>query len=200
MSILEYARAYYAKNREKLRVSIAASAAEGRKRNPERSKVACKKFYDAHKEERRAARVKYYHEHLEESRSKAREAYKKDLEASRQRDRLWKQNHRAEIQLRKRLAYVAKGGRLASREAAQVRFLIKELEEMVYQRNFERYGKQVCYLCGQEILDKLNLEHKVPLSRGGGNDLENLDLAHWKCNQMKGKRTPDEFWREEPQK
>lgn len=51
-----------------------------------------------------------------------------------------------------------------------------------------------CYLCG-ELLTKFELEHKVPLSRGGTNDPENLALACQSCNRIKGSKTLTEFVR-----
>lgn len=52
-----------------------------------------------------------------------------------------------------------------------------------------------CRLCGGEIVlsrlgkqnpDKPTLDHILPKAKGGTNDLENLQLAHAKCNTAKG--------------
>lgn len=55
-----------------------------------------------------------------------------------------------------------------------------------------------CYLCGQPIrkyhgaetgaLDELNVEHAIPLSKGGGDRLPNIGLACLSCNATKGNR------------
>lgn len=57
----------------------------------------------------------------------------------------------------------------------------------------------LCQLCGDpvpnlprydgagKIPDEYpTLDHILPRSRGGSNDYENLQLAHWKCNVLKG--------------
>lgn len=68
------------------------------------------------------------------------------------------------------------------------------------------YGKS-CHICGAEIdLDAprlsrdglgwesgLHIDHVVPISRGGSNDIENVRPAHAKCNVEKGSAT--EGWK-----
>lgn len=39
-----------------------------------------------------------------------------------------------------------------------------------------------CWFCGDEMGDDCTLEHLVPRSRGGGNTMANLVLAHAECN------------------
>lgn len=55
----------------------------------------------------------------------------------------------------------------------------------------ERWGDD-CYLCGELVnLDEpfgpkmANVDHIIPLSRGGATDLSNLRLVHYACNLRK---------------
>ena len=52
-----------------------------------------------------------------------------------------------------------------------------------------------CCLCGKPILKEkeLSLEHKMPRSRGGSDELGNWGIAHKTCNQQKGALTLDEY-------
>lgn len=54
-----------------------------------------------------------------------------------------------------------------------------------------------CFYCGDLIyssFDKeLHVDHKVPLSRGGVNSIENIALACSKCNLRKYDKTAEEF-------
>ena len=48
-----------------------------------------------------------------------------------------------------------------------------------------------CTGCG--AIDNLTIDHKVPLSREGTNDMENLQLLCHSCNASKGTKTMDEW-------
>jgi 5-methylcytosine-specific restriction endonuclease McrA len=54
----------------------------------------------------------------------------------------------------------------------------------------------ICYYCRCEIAPfESHLEHKRPVSRGGGNQRSNLVLSCSSCNLRKGKKTHEEFTR-----
>lgn len=52
----------------------------------------------------------------------------------------------------------------------------------------ERYGYESrCFWCGKLLpIEQLTLDHLLPISRGGSNNLENLRLACLPCNQGRG--------------
>ncbi len=66
----------------------------------------------------------------------------------------------------------------------------------------------VCALCGNQTVqtvitprmaaygDDCELAHILPRGIGGGSGLNNLVVAHTKCNRDMGRRTPREWWRE----
>lgn len=55
----------------------------------------------------------------------------------------------------------------------------------------------LCYLCGELLFarfdDPLSIDHIIPISRGGRNDLSNVRLAHLSCNDKKFTKTYEEF-------
>lgn len=55
---------------------------------------------------------------------------------------------------------------------------------------FERDGFK-CVYCGSE--KNLTLDHKIPQSRGGSHDPENLATCCSTCNSSKGAKTPQEW-------
>jgi len=64
----------------------------------------------------------------------------------------------------------------------------------------EKVGvKPVCYLTGKKInLDEpseYSLDHRLPVSRGGKNELENLEICIHQANQAKADLTLDEFYK-----
>ena len=52
---------------------------------------------------------------------------------------------------------------------------------------FERDGYK-CVTCGTS--DHLTLDHRIPRSRGGTNELENLQTMCFPCNNRKGNKLP----------
>jgi hypothetical protein len=56
---------------------------------------------------------------------------------------------------------------------------------------FER-DNYTCQYCGQRG-GKLECDHVVPVSRGGGNDEDNLATACLPCNRSKRNKTPEEW-------
>jgi len=58
-----------------------------------------------------------------------------------------------------------------------------------------------CYLCNEAIDMALprtskmgaTIDHVVPLSRGGADELDNLKLAHWTCNLAKSNKLVEEL-------
>jgi 5-methylcytosine-specific restriction endonuclease McrA len=64
----------------------------------------------------------------------------------------------------------------------------------------ENYGF-ICYLCDSPIDMQLprtskrgaTIDHVVPISRGGLDELENLRLVHWECNNRKSNKLVEEL-------
>ena len=51
-----------------------------------------------------------------------------------------------------------------------------------------------CYYCGKELQNKKEIDHKIPLSRGGLNTIKNLVITCVKCNRSKGSKTDAEYF------
>ncbi len=53
----------------------------------------------------------------------------------------------------------------------------------------------VCALCNKKFNSKkdITIDHIIPMSKGGIDELSNMQLAHDYCNLMKADMTPEEF-------
>ena len=63
------------------------------------------------------------------------------------------------------------------------------------------FGKQrgICSLCfSEKPFNDLETDHKIPISRGGNDDLDNLQLLCRWCNARKGGRTMEEMKAKDP--
>lgn len=60
--------------------------------------------------------------------------------------------------------------------------------------------QSVCGICGQMIDKSLKyphpmsatVDHIIPCAKGGSDELDNLQLAHRKCNRLKSDKMPEE--------
>jgi len=61
----------------------------------------------------------------------------------------------------------------------------KEQKKFIRRELWER--SRICGICKKELpgIDKCSLDHIVPLSQGGIDGIENMQLAHFKCNHAK---------------
>ena len=57
------------------------------------------------------------------------------------------------------------------------------------------FDQRDCYYCGEAMHGDRQIDHKVPLSRGGEHSLDNLCAACSYCNNAKGAQTEEEFKR-----
>ena len=53
----------------------------------------------------------------------------------------------------------------------------------------------VCHICGGEVgsLADLNMDHVIPLARGGTHTYDNIRPSHKRCNQRKHVKLLDEL-------
>lgn len=75
---------------------------------------------------------------------------------------------------------------------------------MSERRKFTDYEKKTvyakyngkCAICGKPVkYKKLTIDHNIPLSKGGTNEMSNLQLACRECNLMKSGLNTQEFTR-----
>lgn len=80
--------------------------------------------------------------------------------------------------------------------------LVSKKKNKVKRKNFSsgqrlkiyRKTEGHCYLCGDFVdFDSFEIEHKVPISKGGTNDLSNLFCSCHCCNTIKHDIYPEDF-------
>ena len=159
-------------NRQRYRGYIEAEHARSHKyakEHPEKAQERWQKWYPEHVEEK----LTYCHQWYLDNTEQHHESCARWEKANPEKRRALKHNRRARIK--------GNGGT----------FTFKELNELFEQQ------EGFCAYCGELLyssFDKeVHIDHKIPLSRGGHNDISNIALSCARCNLQKGTKTDEEF-------
>jgi CRISPR/Cas system Type II protein with McrA/HNH and RuvC-like nuclease domain len=71
-------------------------------------------------------------------------------------------------------------------------FVMNTRQRKIIKSELLKRDGNFCFYCGRSP-DYLEIEHKVPQCRGGSDDLSNLVLACYFCNNHKATKTADEW-------
>jgi 5-methylcytosine-specific restriction endonuclease McrA len=127
--------------------------------------------YASKREDVLAQVKKYKAEHPEVSKRE----YQKHRDKYIQRAGAWKKTSAGKVAQKNDNARRRTGGHVSNRQAAIL-------------ENVTRYGDYRCECCGILTGPKYHMDHIVPVSLGGSNGRENLQLLCPKCNMEKGRQ------------
>lgn len=95
--------------------------------------------------------------------------------------------------------YSSESSRLKKRARDMQRRALKQqadneckITDDIIRQIIEKYDGKCAY-CGCECVDDYHIDHKLPLSKGGGNEFDNLALSCPHCNLSKHNKTDVEF-------
>jgi len=164
-SCREYSQHYHTANRD----DILPKMRTYNHRNP-RTTTERHEYYVAHRE------------HILTQAQEYRESHREEL----------KEYFRKYNPTRRKYKQMHERNRYAHKKGSNGTFTFKELNELFEQQ------EGFCYYCGELLYssfdkDGVHVDHKIPLSRGGQNDITNIALSCARCNLQKGTKTPEEF-------
>ena len=67
------------------------------------------------------------------------------------------------------------------------------LGQSIRKELFRRQGGRCMYCGSRQRMDLMDIDHKIPVARGGSNQRSNLQLLCRTCNARKGTKTDREF-------
>lgn len=145
---------------------------KNRDRQIARAALYRRQFQEKYRAEARASYSRNKHKHAEKRRKSSREWYERTREA-----RLAQK--RAYYQANKGLFFMRNRDAKARRRGAEGKFTILDVIRMFNQQN------GCCKICGDYLL-RYEIDHIIPIIRGGTNWPENLQLLCKPCNCRKG--------------
>lgn len=176
----ERAREWRAKNPKKSVTSVLKWQAK----NPDRVKKTNERYRASHRVDAAKASAEWRENNrerfLEMVKRCSRRHYEENRNRLREEHKSWKLANRdavKEISARRRAAIKYNGGTLS---------------RGIVTRLFNCQGG-ICVYCDITLVNGFHLDHKTPLSRGGFNSDENVQLLCASCNLRKHTKTHDEF-------
>lgn len=155
----------------------------------------CRANYLANAQKRQEKAREYRCIHAEKVRQAKHLYYEKHAESIRAAKRIQYQKHR-EAKLEYSLRYQRENPEYAV--ARNARYRARKLKNGgTYTpediRLLQRSQNHKCWWCGKLVSDDYHVDHRIPLSRGGSNNPENLCISCPSCNMSKGGRFPHEW-------
>lgn len=196
-------REYYERNREARK----AKAQEWAAANREKRIAQQRQYREANAEQIKARKRRYNQEHADENRARAAAWQQANPERASELKAQYRERHRAEIRARSLARYYqlmaenpekvrawrrnwakTKKGILANRAARSARrgaaYTAEALEWIA------KLEDPLCIYCGRFATE---IDHLVPITRGGTGELSNLATACRRCNARKNDMTYEEF-------
>lgn len=169
--------------------------AESHARNKaQRNEARRKKRLANFEVEREKARI-WEDRNRERRNAQARQWRKDNPERFRENQRRGYHKHKDERNARRRAAYAENPEPFKARESARRAVLRgvegRYTEHDAYDKYTEQNGK--CYWCSEALNGEFQVDHIIPLSRGGGNGPGNICCACEPCNRRKHNKMPWEF-------
>jgi 5-methylcytosine-specific restriction endonuclease McrA len=140
--------------------------------------------YQRNRERWRGSRQRYYAEHGDELRARQRKRNRQKYAAD---PRVWLDYYKKwrERNLERARAYVRVACHKRRLASGGTHFTFAEWEALLKQYE----GR--CAYCGST--ERIEADHRIPICRGGSNDIGNILPACRSCNRRKHRKTEDEF-------
>lgn len=158
--------------------------AEYRKNNLEKIKNAQKNHYQRNALVVKEKVKKYAKLNIETVKKTKEKYYQTNKNVIKVKVKQWKEKNKERS---KELSRASCLNRVARKRNAPGKYTVQDV------RNLYDSQKGKCACCDLSILDGYHVDHKIPLSRGGGNWPENLQLLFPSCNRKKHDKTMEEF-------
>ena len=160
-------------------------------------------------ESQRSSKLRWYYRNHERERARALEWHQRNPEKSKANKRAWRLSNPEKRRLQKRKSYFRNRDRVLAANKAW--FSVNRSASNVIKKNYKHRKRAAssvdckkaiallhlmpfCQWCFTLLTAKPEIDHVVPLSRGGQHIPENLVASCRSCNASKGSRLVGGFW------
>lgn len=126
----------------------------------------------------------WYQEHREEHLARTKARYDADPEKKQKSNREWRNKNPERARLLMRGHHARRKARMLGNGGTHS---VSDIELQF------RSQKGKCWWCGKKLKGKYEVDHRIPLSRGGTNAANNLCITCVECNRKKRAKLPHEW-------
>lgn len=181
-------RSHQAVYRRHNRATIAKTNARYRASHVGQIRSCGKAYRSSHIDKARAYNRAYRAANLDRLRAYSRDYAASNAVANRQRVRVWQEQNPDQYR-------AAHSASLAKRRACQKGVQVSDRKAYAAFVRWSRAAASIpCYWCGNSTKPKgRNLDHVIPIARGGSDSVGNLCVSCPECNRRKGSKLPEDF-------
>lgn len=132
---------------------------------------------------RRIQRNKYRNNNLEATRKSQKEIYKKNKQSYIDRAAKWQKNNRDKVAIRNRKWRETNKELMAFYQRSRRAKILANTIYAVTAKDLQRLYSQPCIYCGAN--SQIEIDHVIPIARGGTHGIGNLISACQTCNRSK---------------
>lgn len=169
-------REAYWRNPEKIRARKRTLAAQHREKNRARSRA----WYKNNRTHKSKYNAQYYNENRHRERARHQEWHRRNSRRQAQKWQEYRQKNPDTI-------YNRNTRRRAREFGANGTHTRNDIRELY------RTSGGLCWWCGKEVGDNYEVDHRIPLAKGGSNAPENLCISCPECNRSKNANMPWDF-------
>lgn len=185
-----------------------------RQKNLDKRKAQDRAYYQANKERLKEKQRDYHAAHLDKERNRSREYYRRHIEQSREYGKRYRATHKDAIRARQASWRKRHIERLRIKQKAWRNSRIEQTRHLSRLQAARRRNRKLsaegshsaadiqgllqaqnnfCWWCGELLVNGYEVDHRIPLSRGGSDGVENLVIACVSCNRRKSNKLPSEW-------
>ncbi len=181
-----YNKTWYKKHKlnmtSELREEIRLKRKEAHIRNKDKENARCREYDRTHSQKRKEYNQEYYLNNHADILIKKRKYHKENGDTIREKKRAYHKTTTGKLVSKKSSA-----NRRALKFKAEGSFTAEDIKGL-----YAIQGR-CCYYCNVGIEGGYHVDHMLPLSRGGSNDVSNICLSCASCNWSKHAKTAEEY-------
>lgn len=198
MPISEEKRLYNKQYREKHRTLLIARKRKWDQENKAHRIAYAKSYRSDNKQKISIHKKAFYQENAEKLKAKSKEWCNNNKDHKKAYLKQWKRENADLVKASIKAWYKANpeakrtydAARKASRKKINGKYTADDLKMLMLLQ------KRKCAICQNDIVGQFHVDHILPLSKGGRNDRQNIQLTHPTCNQQKYDKDPIHFMQE----